>query len=169
MTYLSYTDYATEDDLQSTAVDEAWYNDNDQALTVSLHNELYRYHNVPWGVFEELRDAVSPGHYYHVNIKNGPYGTAEKLGSRDYVSPIRDTRVMSSTTTTSTPAKVSLATQPVKPTYRYEIVYTVGNDTTKYTYKADADGVNGAVASLNELGRKLGLEFKPKKATVYFE
>jgi len=59
----------------STALAHAEYDRDDDADTGSLDitfssGSSYTYDNVPERVFTELREASSPGSYFHRNIKN---------------------------------------------------------------------------------------------------
>lgn len=57
--------------LQSTALTSATYDDEAMSLDVAFFDgRTYTYENVPQKVFEELRDARSPGSYFHAYIKN---------------------------------------------------------------------------------------------------
>jgi len=65
----------------STAVDEAFYDEKNQTLTLALYGGVfYRYNNVPVDVYQGLLNAPSAGKYYHETIQT--FGPAERLGSR---------------------------------------------------------------------------------------
>lgn len=60
--------------LASTALRSASYNSDTQVLTVSFRSgQDYTFEGVPEDVANGLRDAQSPGSYFHQNIK-GVYG-----------------------------------------------------------------------------------------------
>lgn len=55
---------------QSAALQGAAYDPETQELTVTFRNgQSYRYQGVPQGVFEQFREAASPGTFYFQNIK----------------------------------------------------------------------------------------------------
>jgi len=57
--------------LQSTALREASYDDATQTLNIAFTDgRTYTYEGVPDTVFNELRNARSPGSYWHANIKD---------------------------------------------------------------------------------------------------
>lgn len=57
-------------ELQSTALSSASYDTDTQTLDVTFINgSIYTHEGVPYSVFENLRDAPSPGRYYTSNIK----------------------------------------------------------------------------------------------------
>lgn len=56
--------------LESTALRSAEYDEDEQRLEIAFASGgSYVFENVPRSVFEGLRDAHSPGQYYHQNIK----------------------------------------------------------------------------------------------------
>lgn len=56
--------------LKSTALKSGTYDDELQQLEITFASgESYTFDNVPSDVAEGLRDAGSPGSYYHANIK----------------------------------------------------------------------------------------------------
>lgn len=58
-------------ELTSTALRSASYDPELQELDLRFTNgSLHTYENVPEAVFNGLRDAPSPGSYYHANIKD---------------------------------------------------------------------------------------------------
>ena len=57
--------------LSSTALRSCAYDGETQALDVTFASgRVFTYEGVPQDVFEGLRDAPSPGSYYHANIKD---------------------------------------------------------------------------------------------------
>ena len=60
--------------LDSTMLGGASYDDEARTLVITFRSgRSYDFRNVPKDVYEGLRDASSPGQYYHQNIK-GAYG-----------------------------------------------------------------------------------------------
>jgi len=56
--------------LNSSWLSMASYDTDDETLTVTTNSgQDYTHENVPQDIFEGLRDADSPGAYYHANIK----------------------------------------------------------------------------------------------------
>lgn len=59
---------------QSTALSFAEYDTESEQLEITFTSgQSYTFERVPQNIFEALRDAGSPGSYYHQNIK-GRYG-----------------------------------------------------------------------------------------------
>lgn len=55
---------------QSEALASATYDDETERLEITFTSGRdYTFEGVPSRVFEELRDAASPGRYFHQNIK----------------------------------------------------------------------------------------------------
>lgn len=87
MTKFYYTQTA---DVDSSAVDEVYYNANSKELAVDLHDEVYVYQNVPKARYEALVNADSVGRAFR-EVKRD-YGPSEYLGycsEVDYV-PTRE-------------------------------------------------------------------------------
>lgn len=58
-------------DFQSTALSRASYDPESQTLDITFTSgRSFTYESVPERVFEELRDAPSPGSFYHNNIRD---------------------------------------------------------------------------------------------------
>lgn len=55
---------------QSTALSFAEYDTESERLEITFTSgQSYTFERVPMNVFENLRDAGSPGSFYHANIK----------------------------------------------------------------------------------------------------
>lgn len=55
----------------STSLRSCAYDSDSRKLDITFRNGgVYTYEDVPEDVFESLRDAPSPGIYFHQNIKN---------------------------------------------------------------------------------------------------
>lgn len=58
-------------DFQSTALSRASYDPESQTLDITFTSgRSFTYEAVPERVFAELRDAPSPGSFYHNNIRD---------------------------------------------------------------------------------------------------
>ena len=69
----------TLEEVESTMIKEAGYDEATQVLTVKFVNgdEIYEYKNVPKSVYDELMAAESKGSYFAKNIK-GKYEFEKK-------------------------------------------------------------------------------------------
>src|SRR6266542_3898461 len=107
MTTVKYTQIL--EDIDSSAIDNAWYNDNIEDLTLDLHGSTYTYHNVPGHVWLDFKNANSKGHFYHDYIKNGLYGIADHMGYSQWITFSED------------------VARPVKPLYAITTVSSFAN------------------------------------------
>lgn len=56
---------------QSAALSSASYDPDGGALDITFTSgRTFTYEGVPYDVFEQLRDSISPGSYFHANIKS---------------------------------------------------------------------------------------------------
>jgi len=72
-----YTDVLL--DVDSTLVDEIYYNANDKSMLVDLDDTVYHYTDVPVEVFEAFKASSSKGRFYGRKIKSS-YGPGTKVG-----------------------------------------------------------------------------------------
>lgn len=81
MTDFTYTHTAP---VNSSAVDEVWYNVDTKELAVCLHGDVYVYEGVPFDRYQNLVYAMSVGRAFR-NIKKD-YGPSEYLGDEAYLT-----------------------------------------------------------------------------------
>jgi len=86
MTTIEYTHSGFPD---SSAVDEVYYNENTNELTLCLHGVYYRYSNVFKRAYDELMAARSKGRFYREHIQR-LYKPARRLGWRSEVDEIKN-------------------------------------------------------------------------------
>jgi len=65
----SFSEEIDLDIANSSFIDEAEYDTEDQVLILHIDGTEYQYENVPKDVAEEFEDAYSAGEYYNENIK----------------------------------------------------------------------------------------------------
>lgn len=187
----------SDDDVDSSAVYEAYYNAKHHKLAVVLSGgHGYVYSNVPLYVYHELVGAKSPGAYYALTVKR-KYGQAENIGYVGYENtetfveykgvPAADmtgvdissaTPVISNTYVNLAPVTDKGLTYasdavvdgvPVSVKFRHTIKFDVVGGNKDKSYTVEAGSVPAAVEALREIADMLGLEVKVKEVTVYFE
>lgn len=81
-TVFSFTDSMKPD---SSAVDDAWYHEDNRTLAVNLHGVVYEYSGVGPFTWEQFKDAASTGQFYRYNIQRN-YSPAKRLGSKLHIN-----------------------------------------------------------------------------------
>lgn len=181
--------------VESSAVDEVYYNANTQDLAVDLHDEVYVYHDVPKDRYESLVSADSVGRAFR-EVKQ-EFGPSEHLGNWGHVNYVLvneetawETPYITSgkisTAAVGTPknltyapdAKVednassggylTLSPSPVSDTLReHRVTFEVDGRTRTHTLRTDS--VDSAVEAVLEIAEMLDLTFRVKEVTVVFE
>lgn len=55
----------------SSQIHSVGYDSKNQILEIEfVKGGIYQYQNVPIGVYTGLKDSISPGKYFHANIRN---------------------------------------------------------------------------------------------------
>jgi hypothetical protein len=72
MTFNVY--YTHHADLDSSFVDEAWYDDTRNRLVLNLNGTVYEYYDVQKAVYDDLVSAPSAGSFYRKNIQGARKG-----------------------------------------------------------------------------------------------
>lgn len=190
MTDFQYTDAL--EDIDSSAVDDAYYNVNDKTLLVVLASseDAYVYTGVPSYVWSAFKSASSKGSYYATQIKRN-YGPAKPLGnvwdldideaSTASVTPIAPYVTLGNppTAATGTPKGLTLS-ENAKVTTSAEAFPGVSKATTTVTFETDGgvrkevdfndkSTVDEALAEFSRLATMLGVDLKVKAVTVNFE
>lgn len=180
MTDFQYTDAL--EDIDSSAVDDAYYNVNDKTLLVVLASseDAYVYTGVPSYVWSAFKSASSKGSYYATQIKRN-YGPAKPLGN------VWDLDIDEATTASVTPIApyVTLGTPKAlvdntKTSSSVEAFPGVSKATTTVTFETDGgvrkevdfndkSTVDEALAEFSRLATMLGVDLKVKAVTVNFE
>lgn len=71
MTTVEYTDYLGTDELQSSALSDAYYDEKNARLYVRFHTGgLAGYKSVSKSIWEQFKHALSHGRFYTYNIRN---------------------------------------------------------------------------------------------------
>lgn len=179
-----------DDDVESSAVYEAYYNEHDRKLAVVLSSgHAYVYPGVGIHTYNELVGSTSPGKFYALNVKRN-YGPGESLGyvgfdsdefeqTRGVPAPSMDavgtpkglSYAKDAKVTDLSDRRISLAADntPVGAKFKHTVVFTVDGGNREKSYTVDAGSVNEAVEALRSATDALGLTVKVKEVTVYFE
>jgi hypothetical protein len=96
-----YTHHA---DLDSSFVDEAWYDDTRHRLVLNLNGVIYEYYDVQKAVYDDLVSAPSAGTFYRKNIQGARKGN--RLGYEWEVREVEAERVTTQVTNTFNPNEV---------------------------------------------------------------
>lgn len=178
-------------DLNSTAVEEVYYDDDQRRLAVVLDGgNVYEYDNVPAQEFNALVNAPSAGRHYALNIKRN-YGPGTYLG---YVSGVDFERgvkapdmgnvtqfpgvVPKNLTPASAQTKIISPENPLRfalaerdtASERVEYDYTVNflSNGEPKTYKTRAGSFwTEPVEALQEIGEMLGVDIEVEDVTVH--
>ena len=166
-------------DLDSTLVEEAYYNDRNQQLAVVLSNGWgYTYSGVPFSQWQAFVNATSPGGFYNTSIKR-LYGPGDPLG---YVSGYDEFVEAPKVAATGTPNAwtyspdavvtvtnnyVDLARSEPKAQRTYTVNFEA--DGVLRNYSLHADGVSEAVEEVHKIAGSLDMVFNVKSVTVFFE
>lgn len=179
--------------VDSSAVDEVYYNENTKELAVDLHDEVYVYPNVPLARYEALVGASSVGRAFR-EVKRD-YGPSSYLGYATQVNYVRETTKAPSMAAVGTPkgltyaedavvdgrpvaspneVRVDLGLAPVAAPggvkFRHAVYFEVeGLGNGSKVYNVEAGSVNEAVEALSEATAALGLDVNVKEVRVYFE
>jgi len=192
---LSTVEYTHAESLDSSAIDEALYNENTRELTLDLNGNYYRYPNVPKHVWEALLEAPSAGRFYRETVKKN-YGPAESLGSLNWdefnevkiedkttenvihvpanrwggyaVGTPKDLKVTDDTVVTTTTNVFNLtAAAPSADVRKHAVTFEVNG--VRRTHNLKAESVDEAVQAVNDIADMLSLTFVVKEVTVYFD
>lgn len=178
-------EYTTERDVDSSAVDQLFYNENEQYLVVDWKDELYRYDGVTREEFEKVANGEHSGWgsksvgraAQQLKASKGP---GKYLGNYNETTErkvaVRHLSSVSASTVTSTPSpyapkdlktdstkEYSLRT-PLAPAATYEVYFNGGKSHTP----SGVNSVEEAVAALEEVSKILGVNFKAEKVVVTF-
>lgn len=196
---MSDFEYTHNPRVNSSAVDEVWYNADNKELAVNLHDEVYVYQNVPFARYQALVFAGSVGRAFR-EVKRD-YGPSEYLGYRSdldieqksYAAPdmsggyargglVTTPRTVIHDATKSEP--VNTNDEPVNTaggpseyvSLKVEDVTTSRNHRVVFetehgvkTHDVPAESVDEAKAVVENLATLLGVDAKVKEVTVYFE
>lgn len=177
----------------SSLVDGIYYDENTQALTIDLNDDIYTYAKVPVDEFYTFVAAASAGKHYPY-IKR-TYGPAEKVGVWDEINfkrvnkPATDTvgtpkgltddtinvavnsnrpgLITGGTYVTNTTNTFSLTAPETEAVLDHVVEFTVNGQEKAHTVKTTS--VDEAVGALNEIADMLDLTFVIKTVTVHFE
>lgn len=187
MTTFNWTDMWV---LDSSAVDEVYYNDNTQELAVDLHDTVYVYSGVPRSAYEDLVYAASVGRAFQ-QIKR-TYGPGDKLGYCADVTYKHVGRSSEGNSTTAPTITVTNVTSSVPLTVdsglrtfplaapavesedsvdvgRKMTVFFTNADGNDFEYNLTANSVDEAANVVTELGDVLGLTLTVTGVFVNFE
>lgn len=177
------------DDVESSAVYEAYYNSGTKELAVVLSSgHGYVYSGVPFNVYTDVESGTSPGKTYATVVKRN-YGPGKSLGyvgfdnedefEQGVVAPDMSavgtpkglTYAKDATVTDLSDRRISLAVDntPVGVKFKHTVVFTVDGGNREKSYTVDAGSVNEAAEALKSATDALGLTVKVKEVTVYFE
>lgn len=186
----------SDTDVDSSAVYEAYYDEQSKELAVVLESgHVYVYSKVPFDVYEQLVDNVSPGRFFATFVKRnyGPATDSAHVGfdntnefverEKISVSPgqyyaaavgtpkgLDFSKVPNSTTTGGL---VTLTVPSEAPKADLDRLHTVrfvvdGGNTLK-SYSVKTDSVDSAVEALSEVASALDLTLTVKEVVVSFE
>lgn len=193
MTDFYKLEYTESFEVDSSLVDGIYYNANENSVVFDLNDELYKYSNVSYSEVKAVADAESPGRAYQ-DFKR-KFGPSDHLGHYDYadfekVSAKPLTITLNSNRPGAAIGSASLAAENIQTTslntfrlqenynlvaqQEYSVGYVVVDEEAGYvsgikTHKAIASSVSDAKLKVEELGKRIGLEFKVKEVTVRFE
>jgi hypothetical protein len=175
-------EYTREANVDSSAVDGVYYNENDRTVAVILHGEVYRYSGVPLEFYNHLGRVNSVGREWLPQLKR-TYGPGERLGSEyavyfDDVTPWRAPKPaepvkagqvvgQSGSTGSSTGPHISLTVAAPALSNRVSVSFEVNGQTK--VHESRANDVLEAVKNVTELLNLAGVDGKVKAATVYFD
>lgn len=179
MTTVTFTAQA---DPGSSAIDDLYYNENTQELTVDLDDRIYRYSGVPKDEYYTFLNAASAGNHYGGYFKR-TYGPGEFIGDWDEISFEREAvksqsigtpqnfvhtgQTLVTNVVASNTANYSL-TAPASTNTRDHVVKFVANGAERvHTVKTTT--VDEAVKAINDIAAMLDLTFTVKSVTVNFE
>lgn len=181
MTTVAFTDEYYPD---SSAVDEAFYDENTKTVYVDLHDYIYAYSGVEKNVWDEFKRASSAGSFYATTIKR-QYGPGKELG---HVRGIKyeEVKVRPASEGVGAPQAFTTPAAQAAPVYHSLNVNATagasGNATSKYvvTFKAplgtgdkshevQATDEADALRQLNTFAEALGVSLKVRSVTHYFE
>ena len=182
--------------VSSAAVDAVYYDRDSENLAAVLHGVVYVYSNVReleyWkltrgsghsgsigAAFAEFKKDFGPANNWGsvqnvnfraeedpANVLQFPVGTPKGL---TYAEGATVTNVGQESHVT-TIYNLSSPESPVGNTRgKYRVVFDVVDGKTGVPNTLEADSVEDAVAQTTEIAQMLGLEFKVKEVTVYFE
>jgi hypothetical protein len=195
MTDFNYTDAL--EDIDSSAVDAAYYNVNDKTLAIitQTSDTVYRYTGVPSWVWSAFKEARSKGTYFATRIKRD-YGPSTVLGYEDDIV-FYDNNKVASVTPLRTGGYVSLTPAPAQPTAAAGTPKGLSDPATSSSVSAfggnavgvrkatttvyfesngdksvdfdDQSTVDEALAEFNRITSMLGMDAVVKAVTVHFE
>lgn len=167
MTSFKYTD---EYSVDSTVIDEVYYNANANTAVLDVSDYLYEYSNVSEKNIKALVDADSVGAYYNTTFKP-VHGPGVLLGFWSKVDYQRVPLVTQPETTkefslASVPAPVKVDNSGTT----YDVHFTLDGYDKVYKYKGLKVGsVDEAIESLNDYVVRLGAKGKVVKVVVKFD
>lgn len=181
MTTVAFTD---EFYPKSSAVDEAFYDENTQTVYVDLHDNIYAYSGVDkvkWERFKRSGDgAGSVGSFYAGSIKRS-HGPGRNLG---HVRGIEYKKVAvrnqdaagtpkGLTPTATAPQYHSLNVQTGavsgNGTSRFVVTFRVGSAALDKKHEVKAKDELDALRQVNTFAEALGVSLKVRSVTHYFE
>lgn len=183
MTTVAFTDEYYPD---SSAVDEAFYDENTKTVYVDLHDYIYAYSGVEKRVWDEFKRASSAGSFYATTIKR-QYGPGKELGHVRGIT-YQEVPVRPASEGVGTPQAFTTPAPAAAPTPVYHSLNVsaaagaTGNATSKYvvTFKApvgtgdkshevQATDEADALRQVNAFAEALGVSLKVRSVTHYFE
>lgn len=178
-------DYTHFEVVESSAVDEVYYNSHTQELAIDLHDSVYVYENVPLSVFRDLVNAPSVGQAYR-EVKR-QYGPGEFLGwygdigynSVPVPAPVQDvtkattfdlSNASNSAATGGDTVTYTLSSVPAAPipTREHVVSFVVEGNDRVATYGLDTTSVDEAVKVVEGFAEALGLNVTVKGVYVSF-
>lgn len=184
-------EYTKTFDVDSSLIDEVFYNANDNTVVLDVNNEMYRYSNVTLQAVEDLVNGKgyngSVGAHYNSLFKK-TYGPGEDLGGWYVVDGIKvpvqndwsGTAVPKAMTTNEARVDNNLPTveyslQPLADfksdaeAVRSTVFFTIyGTGDKVFEYKSNKDEVAEAVAEVNDHVSKIGAHGKVLKVVFEF-
>lgn len=181
MTTVAFTEEYYPD---SSAVDEAFYDENTKTVYVDLHDYIYAYSGVEKRVWDEFKRASSAGSFYATTIKR-QYGPGKELGHVRGIKyeevPVRP----ASEGVGSPQAFTTPAAAPAAPVYhslnvpagsatgnatsKYVVTFRAANATADKSHEVQATDEADALRQVNTFAEALGVSLKVRSVTHYFE